>query len=121
VLVVEDNAINREVVVELLATAVLPGEVAGDGLEALEKARIARYDLILMDLQMPRMDGLEATRAIRRLRGYAHTPIVALTANAYSEDRRSAIAAGMNDFVAKPVSPEQLFAVLAKWLPGPTA
>jgi signal transduction histidine kinase/ActR/RegA family two-component response regulator len=121
VLVVEDNAINREVVVELLAAVDLPGEVAVDGLEALEKARVARYDLILMDLQMPRMDGIEATCAIRALPGYADTPIIALTANAYSEDRRSSIAAGMNDFVAKPVSPEQLFAVLDKWLPGPTA
>ncbi len=121
VLVVEDDAINREVVVELLAAVDIACEVAGDGLEALEKARGASYGLILMDLQMPRLDGLEATRAIRRLRGYAHTPIIALTANAYSEDRRNSIAAGMNDFVAKPVSPEQLFAVLARWLPTATA
>jgi two-component system sensor histidine kinase/response regulator len=118
VLAVEDNAINREVVVELLGAIGLAIDVAGDGLEALDKARAARYDLILMDLQMPRMDGIEATRAIRALPGYAATPIIALTANAYSEDRRNAIAAGMNDFVAKPVSPEQLYAVLAKWLPG---
>ncbi|MBI5108313.1 MAG: response regulator [Rhodocyclales bacterium] len=118
-LVVEDNAINREVVVELLAAVGIASDLAGDGLEALEMARDASYDLILMDLQMPRLDGLEATRAIRRLRGYAHTPIIALTANVYSEDRRSSIAAGMNDFVAKPVSPEQLFAVLARWLPPP--
>ncbi|MBI5900563.1 MAG: response regulator [Rhodocyclales bacterium] len=121
VLVVEDDAINREVVVELLATVNIACDLAGDGLEALEKARAESYGLILMDLQMPRLDGLEATRAIRRLHGYAHTPIVALTANAYSEDRRNSIAAGMNDFVAKPVSPEQLFAVLAKWLPSATA
>jgi signal transduction histidine kinase/CheY-like chemotaxis protein len=120
VLVVEDNAINREVVVELLAAVDLPCDVAGDGLEALEKARAGGYDLILMDLQMPRMDGIEATRAIRTLPGYRDTPIVALTANAYSEDRRNSIAAGMNDFVAKPVSPEQLFAVVGKWLPSST-
>jgi two-component system sensor histidine kinase/response regulator len=120
VLVVEDDAINREVVVELLAAVNIACDVAGDGLEALEKARGTSYGLILMDLQMPRLDGLEATRAIRRLRGYAHTPIVALTANAYSEDRRNSIAVGMNDFVAKPVSPEQLFAVLAKWMPSAT-
>jgi len=116
VLVVEDNAINREVVVDLLAAVDLSSEVAGDGLEALEKARASRFDLILMDLQMPRLDGIEATRAIRLLPGYRDTPIIALTANAYSEDRRDAIAAGMNDFVAKPVSAEQLFAVVAKWL-----
>ena len=96
-------------------------DVAGDGLEALDKARAARYDLILMDLQMPRLDGIEATRAIRALPGHGATPIIALTANAYSEDRRNAIAAGMNDFVAKPVSPEQLYAVLARWLPGAKA
>ena len=74
-----------------------------------------------MDLQMPRLDGIGATRAIRLLPGYKDTPIIALTANAYSEDRRNSIEAGMNDFVAKPVSPEQLYAVLAKWLSRPAA
>jgi signal transduction histidine kinase/ActR/RegA family two-component response regulator len=121
VLAVEDNLLNREVVVELLGAIGLAIDVAGDGLEALDKARAARYDLILMDLQMPRLDGIEATRAIRALPGHGATPIIALTANAYSEDRRNAIAAGMNDFVAKPVSPEQLYAVLARWLPGAKA
>ena len=121
VLAVEDNLLNREVVVELLGAIGLAIDVAGDGLEALDKARAAHYDLILMDLQMPRLDGIEATRAIRALPGHGATPIIALTANAYSEDRRNAIAAGMNDFVAKPVSPEQLYAVLARWLPGAKA
>ena len=119
VLAVEDNPINREVVVELLSAVDLASDMAGDGLEALEKARAVHYDLILMDLQMPRLDGIGATRAIRLLPGYAGTPIIALTANAYSEDRRNSIAAGMNDFVAKPVEPEQLYAVLAKWLSRP--
>jgi len=118
ILVVEDNAINREVVVELLAAVDLACDVAGDGLEALEKARGASYDLILMDLQMPRLDGLDATRAIRLLPACRTTPIVALTANAYSEDRRNSIAAGMNDFVAKPVTAGQLYEVLVRWLPG---
>ena len=121
VLAVEDNLLNREVVVELLGAVDLASDMAGDGLEALDKARAAHYDLILMDLQMPRLDGIGATRAIRLLPGYKDTPIIALTANAYSEDRRNAIAAGMNDFVAKPVSPEQLYAVLARWLPGAKA
>jgi two-component system sensor histidine kinase/response regulator len=121
VLTVEDNPINREVVVELLDAVDLASDMAGDGLEALDKARAARYDLILMDLQMPRLDGIGATRAIRLLPGYKDTPIIALTANAYSEDRRNSIEAGMDDFVAKPVSPEQLYAVLAKWLSRPAA
>ena len=121
VLAVEDNPINREVVVELLGAVDLASDMAGDGLEALDKARAAHYDLILMDLQMPRLDGIGATRAIRLLPGYKDTPIIALTANAYSEDRRNSIEAGMNDFVAKPVSPEQLYAVLAKWLSRPAA
>jgi len=121
VLTVEDNPINREVVVELLDAVDLVSDMAGDGLEALDKARAARYDLILMDLQMPRLDGFGATRAIRLLPGYTDTPIIALTANAYSEDRRNSIEAGMDDFVAKPVSPEQLYAVLSKWLSRPAA
>jgi signal transduction histidine kinase/CheY-like chemotaxis protein len=121
VLAVEDNPINREVVVDLLGAVDLVSDMAGDGMEALDKARAARYDLILMDLQMPRLDGFGATRAIRLLPGHKDTPIIALTANAYSEDRRNSIEAGMNDFVAKPVSPEQLYAVLTKWLSRPAA
>jgi CheY-like chemotaxis protein/anti-sigma regulatory factor (Ser/Thr protein kinase) len=119
ILLAEDEPINQEVSRGLLEDVGLVVDLAEDGQQALDLARQNTYALILMDMQMPRMNGVESTKAIRTLPGYDQTPILAMTANALNEDRQICIDAGMNDHIAKPVAPEVLFETLLKWLSRP--
>ncbi len=116
VLLVEDHAINREVAADVLQIAGLSVDTAENGRVAVDKMRSGEYALILMDMLMPEMDGLEATRVIRQLPGGRSVPIIAMTANAFKDDRDACQAAGMNDFVAKPLDLKILYATLDKWL-----
>ncbi len=115
VLITEDNPVNRDLVGEILSETGLVLDYAEDGQVALDKAQTNTYDLILMDMQMPQMSGVDSTRAIRKLPAYAKTPIIAMTGNAFAEDRQACLDAGMNDHLAKPVKPEELYQTLLNW------
>jgi CheY-like chemotaxis protein/two-component sensor histidine kinase len=119
VLLVEDNAINQMLAQELLGTvAGTLVTLAENGQEALEKLEGTAFDIVLMDVQMPVMDGLTAARLIRELPNLALLPIIAMSANALKSDRDASLAAGMNDHINKPFEPDELFAALAKWTEG---
>jgi CheY-like chemotaxis protein len=116
ILLVDDEPINREVAMMQLEDVDLLVDVAEDGEEAVSIAQKNSYAAILMDMQMPKLNGLEATRLIRQLPGYQNVPIIAMTANAFAEDKAQCLMAGMNDFLSKPFMPEELFAILFKAL-----
>ena len=116
VLIADDNRINQELATELLRLVDLKVEVADNGRIAVDMARRGAYDLILMDMQMPEMDGLEATRLIRTAAALDSTPIVAMTASAFGADRDACLAAGMNDHIGKPVNPATLYEKMLRWL-----
>ena len=116
ILLAEDNEINQMIVEEFLESTKVLITKAENGQKAVEAITNGSFDLVLMDMQMPVMDGLEATRIIRTLPNGKDIPIVAVTANAQEQDKQKAFASGMNDFLSKPIDPEQLFAMLHKWL-----
>jgi CheY-like chemotaxis protein len=116
ILLAEDHPVNCEIAKAFLEAVGLKIDVATDGLQAVQMAAATNYAAVLMDVQMPALDGLDATREIRAMPGRAHTPILAMTANAYDDDRARCLEAGMNDFLAKPVEPVQLYSVLLRWL-----
>ncbi|MBT5830249.1 MAG: response regulator [Candidatus Latescibacteria bacterium] len=116
ILVAEDNVLNQQVAMELLTQAGFEVDLAENGRIAVKKAQIETYDVILMDMQMPEMDGLDATRNIRK--EFADIPILAMTANAMAVDRENCLEAGMNDHIAKPIDPDDLFGKLLRWVPA---
>ena len=117
ILLAEDEPINQEVTRSMLEETGFIVDLAEDGKAALELAQNRKYDLILMDMQMPKMNGIDVVKLIRTQPEYAHTPILAVTANAFSEDRARCLAAGMNDHIAKPIECALLYEKLLRWLP----
>jgi CheY-like chemotaxis protein len=116
ILLVDDEPMNLFVSQFLFEESGLVVDTAEDGVQAIQKARETSYALILMDMQMPNLNGLEATQQIRELPGYRDTPILAMTANAFAEDKARCFEAGMNDFIVKPIAPDKIFATLLTWL-----
>jgi CheY-like chemotaxis protein len=116
VLLVEDNTINQELARDLLGRAGIGVSIASDGREALELLDRERFDAVLMDCQMPVLDGYEATRELRRRPALRELPVIAMTANAMAGDREKVLEAGMNDHIAKPIRVDELFATLARWV-----
>ena len=121
ILVVEDNSVNQMVAVGLLDALGYDADTADDGLAALEAFDPDRHDAVLMDVQMPRLDGYAATRAIRERESGRRVPVLAMTAAAVEGERERCLAAGMDDFLTKPVDPDALAAVLTQWVPGEPA
>jgi CheY-like chemotaxis protein len=118
ILLVEDNDINQEVIKALLVRSNIRVETADNGLQALDMMADQEFDGVLMDCQMPVMDGYEATRKIRAQEKFKNLPVLAITANAMVGDREKVLDAGMNDHIAKPIDPDKMFLTMAKWIPG---
>jgi CheY-like chemotaxis protein len=116
ILLVEDNAINRELALDVLSRAGVVVSIACDGQQALDMLGRQRFDAVLMDCQMPVMDGYAATRALRQRPQLRDLPVIAMTANAMVGDRDKVLAAGMNDHIAKPIKLDEMFATLARWV-----
>ena len=117
ILLVEDNLVNQKVATLLLKKLGFTPSIAGNGREALAAMAEKKYDLVLMDCLMPEMDGFQATRAIRNTPNHnQEIPIIALTANAFVQDREACLASGMSDYLVKPVREAELHAILKKWL-----
>lgn len=118
ILLVEDNELNQQVAIEILEEGGFAVDVADNGQKAVAMVNADRYDLVLMDMQMPILDGLEATKQIRMTRQFKDLVIIAMTANAMAGDRERCIAAGMNDYLPKPIDPSELFKMMARWIPS---
>jgi CheY-like chemotaxis protein/HPt (histidine-containing phosphotransfer) domain-containing protein len=116
ILIVDDNMLNQQIAQELLQESGITTELANNGLEAVDMADVGNFDAVLMDVQMPILDGLEATRLIRTCASSKLLPIIAMTANATEQERENCLSAGMDDFIAKPIQPDQINNILARWL-----